>query len=72
MCNNRVVIKTIIGYKINYAGRNERMEAICSSFKIDVHGLIDGMNLSPDVCDTPNPGGLLTTRQPAETLVNVG
>ena len=23
-------------------------------------------------CDAPNPGGPLTTRQPAETLVNVG
>ena len=23
-------------------------------------------------CDAPNPGGSLTTRQPAETLVNVG
>ena len=23
-------------------------------------------------CDAPNPGGPLTSRQPAETLVNVG
>ena len=23
-------------------------------------------------CDTPNPGGPLTTPQPVETLVNVG
>ena len=24
------------------------------------------------LCDAPKPGGLLTTHQPAETLVNVG
>ena len=24
------------------------------------------------LCDAPNPGGPLTTRQPGETLVNVG
>ena len=25
-----------------------------------------------EVCDTPNPGGPLTTHQPAEMLVNAG
>ena len=54
----------------------EKKASIFSS-KIDFEGFEDHKSRVCDgcpffLCDAPNPGGPLTTRQLAETLVNVG
>ena len=66
MCIGRIETVTMLKTRIT---KEDALRCLSRKFILGRSKYVDKTSAS---CDAPNPGGPLTTRQPAKSLVNIG